>query len=107
MGIDLFPTTFSKAYYKSVLSSFQTLVMTKPYETTRWHYEGFYPGLEQMKVFPECCVLNIKFKANEDSDIVSDNPNDYVLDTVEKLYNPRTEQDVQWCENKNIRSTLQ
>ena len=50
-------------------------------------------------------MLQIKNEANEDSDIVFDNPNDYVLDTVEQLYK-LNEQDVQWCENKNIRSNF-
>lgn len=109
-ALDLFPNDFfTKAYYKSAHKSFPaTLVMTKPSETTRWHYEGFYPWTRTDEGFSRTsCVLNIKFKANEDSDIVFGQPNDYVLDTVEQLYKSRTpEQDVQWCENKNIRSNF-
>ncbi len=109
-ALDIFPDNFfTKAYYKRPNKSFPaTLVMTKPSETTRWHYEGFYPWTKTDEGFARTsCVLNIKFKANEDSDIVFGQPNNFVLNTIEQLYKSRTpEQDVQWCENKNIRSNF-
>ena len=40
-----------------------------------------------------------------DSDVVFGRPNNYLVNTVKRLYLARTpKEDLQWCENKNIRS---
>ena len=110
---DIFPQDFfSQTYYKMPNKTFPaTLVMTKAGESTRWHYEGFYPwtNLTEQLTNPgrTSCVLNMKLSGKTDNDIVFGQPSEKVVNTVERLYNQRTlEQDVQWCENKNIRSNF-
>ena len=109
-ALDIFPSNFfTRAFYNRPTKTFPaTLVMTKASESSRWHYEGFYPWTNLQEGFARTsAVLNIKLKADEDSDIVFGKPSDYVLDTVEQLYKARTpEQDVQWCKDKNIRSNF-
>ena len=109
-ALDIFPNNFfTRAFYNRPTKTFPaTLVMTKASESSRWHYEGFYPWTKLEEGFARTsAVLNIKLKADEDSDIVFGQPSEYVLNTVEQLYNLRTPgQDVQWCKDKNIRSNF-
>jgi len=117
---DIFPKDFlSPKFYQMPRKIFpSTLVMTKPSETSRWHYEGFYPWtnfesytgshLEQKLGHKRTsCSLNIKLRANNDSDLVFGMPNERIQKEVEHLsINRRDSFDVQWNEDKSIRSNI-
>ena len=117
---DIFPEDFfSHKFHMMAHKIFPaTLIMTKASKTSFWHYEGFYPWsnyqsypgaeLEQLLGHKRTgCTLNIKLKADNDSDLVFGRPNDRIMNEVERLYiNRRNAQDVQWNKDMNIRTNM-